>query len=253
MQATIINKLQAIENDHNIKLLFACESGSRGWQFPSPDSDYDVRFIYVRPYNYYLSVQNRKYDCNFPINDELDIYGWDIRKVLQLIGKSNTTPFEWLQSPIMYKQQPGFRDQLWALCQHFFSRRSNIHHYLGIANGALESMGPGNEIGIKKLFYVLRPMLAAKWCLEKNTIAPMTIGPLMELLPSDLQKEVSDLILLKAGSGESFVIRISDRLRSYITQQMFGIDLHSKEMEKDHFKAGRLDDFFIKTIEENDY
>lgn len=253
MQTTILNKLETIAKDHNIKMLFACESGSRGWQFPSPDSDYDVRFIYVQPYKYYLSVLNRKYDHNFPINDELDIYGWDIRKVLQLMGKSNTTPFEWLQSPIVYRQLPGFRDQLWALCQHYFSPRSNIHHYLGIANGALESMGQGNEIGIKKLFYVLRPMLAAKWCLEKMSIAPMTIGPLMELLPSDLQKEVNDLILLKADSAESFVIRISDRLRSYITQQMFGIDLHSKEMERAHFKADRLDDFFIKTIEENDY
>ena len=101
MQQTIINKLAAIEQEQKIKMLYACESGSRGWEFTSPDSDYDVRFIYVRPYHFYLSVQDRKYDLNFPINDDLDIYGWDIRKVLQLIKKSNTTPFEWLQSPIV--------------------------------------------------------------------------------------------------------------------------------------------------------
>nr|WP_315819289.1 nucleotidyltransferase domain-containing protein [Paraflavitalea speifideiaquila] len=126
--------------------------GKQGLAIPLPDSDYDVRFIYVRPYKYYLSVLNRKYECSFPINDELDIYGWDIRKVLQLMGKSNTTPFEWLQSPMVYRQQEGFRDELWALCNQYFGRRSNIHHYLGIANGALESMRNGNEIGIKNCF-----------------------------------------------------------------------------------------------------
>src|SRR6186713_3345969 len=111
MQQIIINKLAEIELEHKIKILFACESGSRGWQFPSPDSDYDVRFIYVRPMRYYLSVNNQAYDLNFPINGEIDIYGWDIRKVLQLVRKSNTTPFEWLQSPIVYRQQSGFSDE----------------------------------------------------------------------------------------------------------------------------------------------
>ncbi|WP_315824986.1 DNA polymerase beta superfamily protein [Paraflavitalea speifideaquila] len=96
-------------------------------------------------------------------------------------------------------------------------------------------------------------MLAAKWCLERNTIAPMTIGPLMELLPPDLHKEVSRLITLKAAAAESFVINISTRLITYITQQLFGIDLHSKELERDHFSVDKLDDFFIKTIKQYDY
>jgi uncharacterized protein len=163
MQKTILNKLDDIQQEHGIKLLFACESGSRGWQFPSADSDYDVRFIYIRPYRFYISVLDRKYDLRFPIDDELDMYGWDIRKVLQLIRKSNTTPFEWLQSPVVYRQSAGFKDELWSLCQHFFCRRSNIHHYLGIAKGALNDLMPGGDIKIKKLFYVLRPLLAAKW------------------------------------------------------------------------------------------
>ena len=94
MKTTIINRLAEIEKSTDIKILFACESGSRGWEFPSPDSDFDVRFIYVRPLNFYLSIQDKDDQLGFPINDELDIYGWDIRKVLKLIRKSNTTPFE---------------------------------------------------------------------------------------------------------------------------------------------------------------
>src|SRR5690349_3773344 len=108
MQNAILSKLAQIEQAHNIKVLLACESGSRGWQFPSPDRDYDVRFIYVRPFTYYLSVTNRAYDLNFPVNQVLDISGWDIRKAMQLIKKSNTTPFEWLQSPVIYREEEGF-------------------------------------------------------------------------------------------------------------------------------------------------
>jgi len=109
MQTIITNKLTDIAAERGIRILFACESGSRGWQFPSPDSDYDVRFIYACPMDDYLTVADRDEQIGFPINDELDILGWDIRKVLRLKQKSNTTPFEWLQSPIVYMQQPGFR------------------------------------------------------------------------------------------------------------------------------------------------
>ena len=114
MKQLITDKLATVEKENYIKILFSCESGSRGWEFPSPDSDYDVRFIYVRPYRYYLSVMERADDLNFAIDGDLDMYGWDIRKVLQLMRKSNVTPFEWLQSPIIYRQEPGFKEELWA-------------------------------------------------------------------------------------------------------------------------------------------
>jgi predicted nucleotidyltransferase len=248
MQQLIIDKLKAVEKENGIRILYACESGSRGWEFPSQDSDYDVRFIYVRPYRYYLSVMDREYDLNFAISGDLDMYGWDIRKVLQLMRKSNTTPFEWLQSPIVYGQLPGFRDELWSLCQSYFSQISNIHHYLGIARGAMESIANGNEIKIKKLFYILRPLLAAKWCLERMAIAPMTIGPLMTLLPGDLKKQVHDLIGLKATAPEGFVITISDALRSYIDQEFTRISEASTHLKRDQFTADELDAFFVKTI-----
>jgi predicted nucleotidyltransferase len=253
MNNTILNRLAEVAAEQKIKMLFACESGSRGWQFPSPDSDYDVRFIYVRPLRYYLSVMERSDDLQFAISGDLDMYGWDLRKVLQLMRKSNTTPFEWLQSPIVYRQEPGFRDELWALCQHYFGRRSNIHHYLGIAGGALETVTNGSEITIKKLFYVLRPLLAAKWCLEKQTIAPMTIGPLMSLLPDAMQRQVSDLIALKATAAEGFIINISAGLKTYIDTEFARIIEASRNLQRDHFEVDQLDDFFINTITRYDH
>ncbi|WP_205511606.1 nucleotidyltransferase domain-containing protein [Longitalea arenae] len=253
MRASIIERLAFVAQEHQLKILFACESGSRGWQFPSPDSDYDVRFIYVRPYRYYLSVMDRAYDLNFAINGDLDMYGWDIRKVLQLMRKSNTTPFEWLQSPIIYSEEPGFKNELWALCPYYFDQRSNIHHYLGIAKGAMETIANDTEIKIKKLFYVLRPLLAAKWCLEKQSIAPMTIGPLMTLLPAPLKKQVNELIALKARAAESFVINISPDLKTFIDSEYGRINTASVALKKEHFDADKLDEFFITTITRYDH
>ena len=251
MKATIIEKLKKIESNYNIRMLYACESGSRGWEFPSPDSDYDVRFIYVRTPPEYLSIEDQEDNLSFPINDELDIYGWDLRKVLKLMMKSNTTPFEWLQSPIVYHEVAGFRDELWNLAQGYFSQRSNTHHYLGIAKGALET-AMGDEIKIKKLFYVLRPLLSAKWCMENNTIAPMTIGPLMNLLPEDLRQKMSDLIDLKATAAEGFIIKIDAALRQYIDQEFMACSEASKDLPRDSFNSEELDKFFRKTIMSHD-
>ncbi|MET0638139.1 MAG: nucleotidyltransferase domain-containing protein [Chitinophagaceae bacterium] len=248
MWKTISGALEKISSDHQITILLACESGSRAWQFPSPDSDFDVRFIYVRPYKYYLSVSDRDYDLGFPINDELDIYGWDIRKVLQLVRKSNSTVFEWLQSPIIYAERDSFRNELWTLCQSFFSQRTNIHHYLGLARGMMQHLTTDNEIPIKKLFYIIRPLMAAKWCAGKNTIAPMTIAPLIALMPEELKAQVEELIFYKSSAVEKFVIRITPALRTYLEQEYEQILLSAVQIEKDYFPIESLDEFFINTI-----
>ncbi|KIA91422.1 nucleotidyltransferase [Pedobacter kyungheensis] len=252
MKTEIIRKLGEIECAHNIKILFACESGSRGWEFPSPDSDYDVRFIYTRPLDDYLSVSDSPDHLDFPINNELDINGWDIKKVLKLIRKSNTTPFEWLQSPIIYMEHDHFKEDLWKLCQQYFYRKTNVNHYLGIALGALETGTNAGEIKIKKLFYVLRSLLSAKWCLEKNTIAPMTIEPLITLMPENLMEIVRELILLKSTSNEGFLIKIVPQLSAYIDHEFEKCSVGAKDLPKESFSGEALDIFFRKTIKSYD-
>ena len=247
MKTIILNKLTEIEKKNNIKIVFACESGSRAWGFPSPDSDYDVRFIYVRPLNYYLSVAERDDQLGFAINDELDISGWDLRKVLQLMRKSNTTVFEWLQSPIIYKEDANFRNDLWNLCSNYFSQRANIYHYLGITKGAYDTIENESEIKIKKLFYVLRPLLSAKWNLEKNTIAPMSIEPLMSILPNHLLEIATELIKIKSTAAEGFIIKINEELKGYIDEEFNQISNVAKEITKYTFELNKLDDFFLKT------
>lgn len=253
MKTTIINKLKQIEKEAGIKILYACESGSRGWEFPSPDSDYDVRFIYTRSTDEYLSIAEKQDTLSFPINDELDIYGWDLIKVLQLIRKSNTTPFEWLQSPIIYFEEEGFRSDLMNLCKNYFSQRSNTHHYLGIAKGAMETMNEQGVIKIKKLFYVLRPILAAKWCMEKAEIAPMSINPLMTLLPNNLQHKLKILIEQKSTSAEGLLITPDSALLQWLKDTEAECVGASQHLEKNQFDLAPLDTFFRTTIARYDH
>ena len=248
MKSLIINKLTDISAEHGVRILFACESGSRGWQIPSSDSDYDVRFIFVRPKDVYLSITGHNEQIGFPINDELDIFGWNIRKVLRLICKSNTTPFEWLQSPVVYMQETGFRDELWTLCGQYFNRRANIHHYLGIARSTLETSSGNNEIAIKKLFYVLRPLLAAKWCVEKNDIPPMSIHPLMSLMPEDLQRITGRLIADKSDRVEGYIVTIEPALKQFIDSEFDACKHALSEMPKVSFEVEPLNVFFRRII-----
>jgi len=248
MKTTIQQKLIEIEKQHEINILYSCESGSRAWGFPSPDSDYDVRFIYSRSVEDYLTIQSTKDHLSFPINDELDIYGWDIAKVLQLITRSNTTPFEWLQSPVIYSEDKIFKEELWKLCQSYFCPRSNIHHYLGIAKGAMETM-QNEEIKIKKLFYVLRPLLAALWCTDRNTIAPMSFFPLMSLLSEDLRKQVLSLIKLKSTAPEGFTIKMDTDIRQWIETTSNYCMQATQGMVRKSFDFEQADLFFRKTIQ----
>jgi len=98
----IERRLNAIESDYGVKVLLACESGSRAWGFASDDSDYDVRFIYIQPTSWYLTVdlEDRRDVIETPIEGVWDINGWELRKALKLFSKSNPPLLEWLQSTI---------------------------------------------------------------------------------------------------------------------------------------------------------
>lgn len=251
MQIRIRQQLQQIEQQHQISIIYACESGSRAWGFPSPNSDYDVRFIYLHPRDKYLSIDEPPAQLTFPINDELDFHGWDLKKTLQLIRKSNTTPFEWLQSPIIYQQDAAIAQPLWALCSNYFNARGNVYHYLGIAKSALQS-SDGQQIGIKKLFYVLRPLLCAKWCLERQQIAPMAMAPLMALLPSALQTPIKELIAFKATVAESHPIDIDPAIVSYISETMASLQHDVQSINECRFEAEQLDRFFMTALQHRD-
>ncbi len=137
MKETIVEKLKEIEKTENVRILHAVESGSRAWGFPSPDSDYDVRFLYVRPLEYYMKLEKTRDVIELPINDMLDINGWDLKKALQLLYAGNPTLFEWFSSPIVY-WQTDFMDKLQPLMQKYFSSQRGLYHYI---NMRMETIG----------------------------------------------------------------------------------------------------------------
>src|SRR5580700_6481627 len=116
--AAIDARLRAVAEREHAVVLLAVESGSRAWGFPSPDSDYDCRFIYARPRNDYLSLYAPRDVIEFPLDRELDVNGWDLAKALRLLLKGNAVVIEWLTSPISYRTDPEFRDAFLALARN---------------------------------------------------------------------------------------------------------------------------------------
>jgi len=206
MTTRIAAALAALEAEHNIRILYACESGSRAWGFPSPDSDYDVRFIYVHALDWYLGLDEGPDTLNFPVDDELDLAGWELRKTLRLLRGSNAALFEWLQSPIVYHEAPGFRAQIGPLLPLAFNLKAGLHHYLGQLRRGVEEDLIGEEVRLKRLFYALRAALAARWTREQHTLPPMEFAPLRALLPADLQGTVNELLAQKAHSNEKTTV-----------------------------------------------
>ena len=173
MREQIVEQLRLIEKEEQVRIIYACESGSRAWGFPSKDSDYDVRFLYIRPADWYLSIFDRRDVIERPISDMLDINGWDIRKALNLFRKSNPPLLEWLQSPLVYMEAFTVTEQIRRLSPLTFSPRSCMYHYLHMAKGNYRMYLQGEQVNIKKYFYVLRPVLACQWIERSNTMPPI--------------------------------------------------------------------------------
>ncbi len=205
MRATVLQNLAALEQQHDVKVLFACESGSRGWGFASPDSDYDVRFIYVNRLPWYLTVEPGRDVIEQPISGELDINGWDLRKTLQLLKESNPTLLEWLRSPIVYQQDAEWVAPLRTLAEEGFSPVRGYHHYVSMAKKNLREHLYGEVVRYKKYLYVLRPLLAARWIREGRGVPPMRFAELAAQTLTDraVLDEVNALLEVKMRAGES--------------------------------------------------
>ncbi|KFM99405.1 nucleotidyltransferase domain-containing protein [Bacillus clarus] len=173
MREKIQLELERIEKENDVKILFAVESGSRAWGFPSKDSDYDVRFVYIRPLEWYLSIQDKRDVIEYPISDDLDISGWDIKKALQLFAKSNPALLEWIRSPIFYSKNSNLPERLHKMSENDFDSKATIYHYLHMASKNYREFLQGESVKLKKYFYVLRPILGCKWLEEKGTLPPV--------------------------------------------------------------------------------
>ncbi|CAM4007774.1 DNA polymerase beta superfamily protein [Roseateles saccharophilus] len=202
----ILQRIRRAESEHDVMVLLAVESGSRAWGFESPNSDYDARFIYVHRRDWYLSVglEEKRDVIEYPIVDDIDLNGWDLRKALRLFWKSNPAFIEWVQSPIVYAENGDFAARVRALMPTVYSCVSGVHHYRSMAKTNYRGYLRGDEVPLKKYFYVLRPLLSVRWLERYQTAAPIEFAKLLHLVDDQpaLLTDIHELLARKRAAPE---------------------------------------------------
>ncbi|MFN3789118.1 DNA polymerase beta superfamily protein [Massilia sp.] len=205
-QDEIRRRLRHAEAEHEVKVLLAVESGSRAWGFASPDSDYDGRFIYVNRPEWYLSVglEEQRDVIEYPIVDDMDVNGWDLRKALRLFQRSNPGFVEWIQSPLVYESTGSFAARARALLPQVYSVERGVHHYRSMAKTNFRGYLQTEHVPLKKYFYVLRPLLAVRWLLAYRSPAPIEFARLLPLAESEpgLAQAIGELLVAKRAAPE---------------------------------------------------
>lgn len=245
----IMSKLSEIEQKENVKILHCVESGSRAWGFPSPDSDYDVRFIYVRDRDFYLKLEKTRDVIEWQLDDTLDINGWDLQKTLRLLYSSNPTVFEWNNSPIVYKTTDEWAD-LGGIIESCFDMKAGIYHYLNTAKNNYKAYFKADTVKLKKYFYVLRPLLAANWICDKQTPPPVLFSELIgSELDDELRPAVQSLLEIKLRTSEVGEGKRISELDRYISSQFEKLDSMVKEVNKGHnADIQTLNEAFLKLL-----
>ena len=196
IQQEIQDNLDALEAENDVKVLLAVESGSRAWGFASPDSDYDVRFIYAHPKEEYLRVDPMPDVIEWHLDDVLDINGWDLKKALLAFAKGNPNIMEWANSGIIYRDSDIW-NQIKSKAFSYFSEKAALCHYYGTAKTTLETHLQGEMVRYKKYFYALRPLLCCKWIERYHEVPPMEFQTLLSLFDGndpDLNQELFEAI-----------------------------------------------------------
>lgn len=252
IENTITQRLHEITHSKEVRLLYGCETGSRGWGFASPDSDYDIRFIYVHKQKKYLSISEFKDTIEVMENAEgevLDFSGWDIRKVLQHIKRSNATMFEWLQSPIVYFDAYQLKQDLWTLAQPYFAPKAAINHYLGIMHNTQKMAIADEHIKIKKYFYILRPLLAAMWAAKYQTPPPIEFKNMLHLVTDNaVLGKINGLLIDKETANEGFVIPVIPEIQAFVHENHQLCRFEASKMDMPTVNEAPLNKYFRQMI-----
>ena len=218
MRERIIDILRTIEAEYGVRVVYACESGSRAWGFASPDSDYDVRFVYVRPEEDYLSLTPVRdvIEKMYP-EENVDLAGWDLRKALVLFSRSNPSFYEWLNSPVLYLEDHALMREVRLLEGPCFNPRASFHHYLGTAVSHDLRNLDRKGITLKKFLYYFRSLLCCEWVLAEGTPPPVRFDELFRaMLPTDdLRERTGEMLRTKSRSKENDGAEVDGALIGY--------------------------------------
>ena len=246
----ILDKLSEIEEKENVRIIYAVESGSRAWGVESPDSDYDVRFIYVRDKDDYLKLQEMRDVIEWQLDNVLDINGWDLKKTLIQFHKGNATLFEWANSPIVYKKSDEWQ-VVYEGAKKYFSKKIALYHYYGTANNTFKQYLQDDVVRYKKYIYALRPLLACKYIEDNHSIPPVRFDELlMQKLPEDLSDEIDKMLDIKSRSDEKNLNPQLPVIKSYIENEINRYEQLIKTMDDDRTADWEtLNKLFLEILE----
>jgi predicted nucleotidyltransferase len=253
MTDEIKKELLRLELQHDIKILYAVESGSRAWGFASTNSDWDVRYIYIHRLDWYLKIDDKKDNQEKILPNDIDLAGWELKKALRLFRKSNPPMLEWLRSPIVYLQQFSTADKLRDLAQEYFNSKSCLHHYLNMAEGNYREYLQKENVRVKKYFYVLRPILACDWIKQTNIMAPVEFQKLLDSQVTDqnVKTEIKSLLTRKIAGEELNEEPKIQILNDFLEQKIKFYNDYVKSLgQYDQPDTARLDGLFKETIYE---
>lgn len=250
MKEKIVKQLKQIEQEEQITILYAVESGSRAWGFESDDSDYDVRFIYYRPLEEYLRFDRKSDVLEYMLEDnEFDLVGWDIDKTLKLAYKSNPSLFEWINSPIVYQQNPKF-EKIKEEITIYWQELMSLHHYFEMAKKNRDAYLSKETVKLKKYFYVIRALLACRWILNRHTMPPIQFRDLVDAeLEKDLIPNMNQMIEEKKSSRESDNMEQIQLWLNWITDNLIKVEYELQQVpKKEEVSWDKLNSIFRELI-----
>ncbi len=252
VSTTINDHLADLASRHDCRILLAVESGSRAWGLPSPDSDYDVRFIYAHPTAWYLSIEDRRDEIETVFPNDIDISGRELRKALRLFSGCYISMNEQIQSPIIYQAQSKLLSRLQELIPMYFDKKRAWYHYLKIAEQAMSQGMQGLSIGLNRFFYLLRPLLACSWIEARNSMPPTEFEKLLEadFLTLAMNQEVHEIVHRKATTTDREPISLSKELLYWCTSTLarFQDELRMLPMKEGTPSLTPLNELFLNTI-----
>lgn len=249
----ILQRLRKTEESEDVRILMAVESGSRAWGFASPNSDYDVRFIYARAKDWYVAVdlEERRDVIEYPITDDIDLNGWDVRKALRLFWKSNPAFVEWLQSPIVYIASGCFKQCAQELLPSVYAPEKGIYHYRSMAKTNYRGYLQSDIVPLKKYFYVLRPLLAVRWLETYQSAAPIEFQRLLEFIDDRaLLSAIEKLIEMKTAGTEMTKAPAIPILNRYIEHELNRLESFSPTHASPQAAMHELNSLFHRVLNE---
>lgn len=231
IRTDVLAKLNELAQQHQVTIINAIESGSRAWGFPSPDSDYDVRFIYAHQPEWYIQLTPERDVIELPVSAVLDIGGWDLRKAMQLANNGNTVIQEWMISPLVYQQHRDLADRLRAMVASTFNAKASFHHYASMAKSMLALLDEPN-IKLKKFFYISRATLSAWWIAREQTMPTIVFSDLVHGLTDnqELIEAFQHQIQEKATKTEAEIGEIDPMCLEFIRktyQELMAVDTNA--------------------------